>query len=94
MKFRYQLPDNWISVVAGMEEFANGGTQVSVRLRDSREFHEILVSNSTYVVAARGHRDLPFTLDDIEEIFQTDDDKNPKVRGGWEFWDDWSGPPA
>jgi hypothetical protein len=89
MKFRYQLPEPWISVVSKMEEFASGGTQVSVRLQDKRTFGGILVSNGTYVVAMRGYKDLPFALEEIEEIYQTNEDKNPKSRGGWDFWDDW-----
>jgi hypothetical protein len=90
MKFRYQLPEKWISIVSRMEEFANGGAQVSVRLRDKRRFGGILVSNSAYVVAMRGHKDLPFNLEEIEEIYQTDEDRNPKNRSGWDFWDDWN----
>jgi hypothetical protein len=89
MKYRYELPEHWVRLVAGMEEFANGGAQVSIRLRDKREFHSILVSNSTYVIAMRGYKDLPFAPEDIEEIYQTDEDKNPRNRGGWDFWDDW-----
>lgn len=89
MKFRYQLPETWISVALKMQEFANGGAQVSVRLRDKRTFGGILVSNGTYVVAMRGYKGLPFALEEIEEIYQTDDDKNPRNCSGWDFWDDW-----
>ena len=37
MKFKYRLPDGWIAKVSGMEEFANGATQVTIRLNDKRE---------------------------------------------------------
>lgn len=90
MKYRYELPEHWVRVVVGMEEFTNGAAQVSVRLRDKREFHRILITGSAYVAAMRGYRELPFALDDLEEIYQTDEDKNPKARGDWDFWDDWS----
>ena len=89
MKFRYRLPDVWISKVSDMEEFANGGTQVTIRLKDGREVPEVLISNSTYIVAVRGYKDLPFPIEDIDDIFQSGDDKNPIRRGGWDFWDDW-----
>jgi len=71
--------------------FANGGAQVSVRLKDGRVFSELLVSDATALAAMRGFKDLPFAVDDIETIFQTADDRNPQVRGGWDFWDDWKG---
>jgi hypothetical protein len=90
MKYRYELPEHWVRVVAGMEEFANGAAQVSVRLRDKREFHQIWITGSAHVAAMRGYKDLPFALEDIEEIYQSDEDRNPKARGNWDFWDDWS----
>lgn len=77
MRFKYRLPDEWVSRVSSMEEFANGATQVSVRLKDGRVFHSVLISDATYPIAARGFKDLPFSIGDISEIFQTDDDKNP-----------------
>ena len=90
MKSRYRLPEIWISKVADFEEFANGGAQVTVRLKDGREMIEVLVSNSSHIVAMRGQKDLPFAIEDIADIFQSDADKNPSKRGGWDFWDVWS----
>lgn len=91
MKFRYTLAEHWVKQIVGFGEFANGATQVTVRTKDGKVFGGILVSNCMWVIAARGHEDLPFALDDIGEIFQTDDDLNPR-RGGWKFWDDWQVP--
>jgi hypothetical protein len=45
-----------------------------------------------YIIAIRNYDDLPFSINDIEDIFQTDEDLNPKKRGGWKFWDDWQVP--
>ena len=89
MKFRYTFPAEWIDKLSMMESFANGGTQVTVKLRDGREIKEVLVSNSMWPVAVRGFKDLPFAINEIADIFQTEEDKNPKQRGGWDFWDDW-----
>jgi hypothetical protein len=72
-----------------MEEFANGGTQVSVETSDSKQYEKILISNSTWIVAMRGEKKLPFKIKNIARIFQTEEDKNPKERGNWEFWDNW-----
>jgi len=72
-----------------MEEFANGATQVSVRLTDERVIPGVLIAGSTNIVAARGVKDLPFSISEIADIFQTDEDKNPKLRGEWDYWDSW-----
>ncbi len=89
MRYKYKLPDRLVSQVSEMEEFANGATQVSAHLLDGRVFSGILISAATYIVAARGFGDLPFKPDEIATVFQTTDDKNPAMRGGWQFWDDW-----
>jgi len=91
MKFRYTLAEHWVKKIVGFGEFASGATQVTVRTRGGKVFGGILVSNCMWIIAARGHEDLPFALDDIEEISQTADDLNPR-RGGWQFWDDWQVP--
>jgi hypothetical protein len=87
--FKYQLNTEQISRVVLMEEFANGATQVSVRLRDGRIFPRVLISSSKWIVAVRGFDRLPFNLSEIDEIFQTKDDKDPAKRDGWIYWDDW-----
>jgi len=91
MTFKYTLPKHLIEKTAYCEEFANGGTQVNIKLRDGRVFRKILISNSTWIVAMRGYDDLPFDASEIEDVFQNEGDKNPEEHGGWKFWDDWSG---
>ena len=89
MNFRYRLPDRLSAQASLLSEFANGGTQCHARLRSGQVYGGLLLSVGTYIIAMRGHRDLPFTVDDIDMLFQADDDESPTQRGGWEFWDDW-----
>ena len=89
MKFRYTLPKGLIAKVAYFSEFANGATQVSVRLNDGRFFQKVLISNCSFIIAMRGYKELPFAVSEIEDIYQTEEDVSPKERGGWDFWDDW-----
>ena len=92
MNFKYELPRNWVEVVSNMPEFANGATQVTIRLKNGVEVPAVLVSASKYLIAARGYKDLPFRLEEIAEIFQTADDASPALRGDWEYWDNWDKP--
>jgi len=89
VKFKYRLPDEWLSKAAELEEYANGAMQVSIRLKDGRVVRNVLISNSTNIIATRGHKELPFSMEEIVDIFQTDEDRNPSNRGDWEFWDKW-----
>ena len=89
MNFKHTLPDHLVDKVSNLEQFTNGGTQVTVRLKNGDVFQEVLISNSTWITAMRGYTDLPFGLDDIADIYQMEDDKNPKERGGWHYWDKW-----
>lgn len=92
MNFRYTLPERWVAKVSDMDEFANGGVQVTVKTKDGKIFPKVLVSNSKHLVAARGYKDLPFSVDQITDICQSDEDRNPSERGNWDFWDDWRQP--
>lgn len=89
MKYKYVLPESLSSKVNNFEEFANGATQATVALIDGRIIHEVLFSQSKYLVAIRGHKSLPFNIQDIKEIYQSNSDKNPEVRGGWDYFDNW-----
>lgn len=87
MTYKYTLPESWVVKLLQMEEFANGGMQVTIRLWDGRVFESVLISACEHIVAIRGYRDLPFALEDIAEIYQTADDRNPNPRGAWDWWD-------
>jgi len=90
MRFKYTLPDDLVKKVVQLEEFANGGLQATIRLNNGKIYPSVLISNSMWIIAIRGYKDLPFSLSEIEDIFQSESDKNPVNRGGWEFWDDWA----
>ena len=90
VNYKYCIPGKFFTKVAPMEEFANGGMQVTVLTTDGKQHTQVLISNATYIIAMRGNADLPFKTSDIKDIYQTEEDKNPQIRGGWNFWDDWS----
>ncbi|MEO0454737.1 MAG: hypothetical protein AAFY98_11470 [Verrucomicrobiota bacterium] len=89
MEFKYHLPEELIEVAKHFKEFANGGAQATFKLKNGRKFGQGLISNSTWIIAMRGHQDLPFELEEIDSIYQTEEDKNPKERGEWYYWDEW-----
>jgi hypothetical protein len=89
MNYRCPLPESLQVAASGFEEFANGGAQATVVFKDGRVVNSVLVSNATTLVAARGFSTPPFEPEQIERLYQTDDDRNPTQRGGWEFWDNW-----
>jgi len=89
MKFKYCLSEDLKKKCAALTEFRNGGTQVKVKLRSGDVFKNVLISNSSYIVAVKGFDKLPFDVDEIEEIYQSDEDKRPPEVSGWIFFDDW-----
>ncbi len=72
-----------------MEEFANGATQVTIKLKNNSTIRNVLISNCKSIIAVRGYKDLPFSLNEISDIYQTEEDKNPIKRDEWYYWDDW-----
>jgi hypothetical protein len=89
VKYRYPLSSSLGERAASFEEFANGGAQCHARLNDGSVHEGLLISNSMAVIAMRGHTELPFPVDAIAELFQSDDDKNPRQRDEWQFFDKW-----
>lgn len=89
MRYKLPLPESLKHAVIAFDEFANGAAQANVRLKDGRVFENVLVSNGTAIIAIRGYNAPPFNSEDIEQVFQTEEDKNPKERSGWRFWDEW-----
>ncbi len=90
MRYRYRLPERLKDAALQLREFANGAAQCHVRLRGGAVEQGVLVSNATAIIAMRHHQKLPFSVEEIEELFQTDEDCNPPERSNWCFFDDWS----
>jgi len=90
MEFRYVLPQLLIQKASWFAEFANGGMQVTIMLRNGQVYERALLSNCSAIVAMRGYSDLPFAVDEIQDIYQSEEDKCPHERGNWEYWDKWS----
>lgn len=89
MTYKYCIPKEFLDKVNSFIEFANGGAQVTILTKSGKSYHEVLISNSSAIVAIHGYDDLPFEISDIKDIYQTEKDKNPKVRNNWHFWDNW-----
>ena len=89
MKHLYPLGEALSKQASSFEEFVNGGAQCHALLQDDTVHSGLLISNSTAIVAMRGHRTLPFKVETVTQLFQTDEDKNPVARAGWLFFDDW-----
>jgi len=90
VQYRYPLPERLVEQALKLQEFANGGAQCHARLRDGTSQPGILISNATAIIAMRGQNALPFPIDEITEVYQTDDDCSPIQRGDWKFFDEWS----
>ena len=89
MKFKYELTEELIDKASNFGEFAHGGSQATILLKDGRVFGEAIISNCSAIIAMRSYKDLPFEIDDIADIYQQEEDIWPKERGNLEYWDNW-----
>jgi len=90
MKHLYPLGEDLIRQASAFEEFANGGAQCHAQLSDGTLYSGLLISNSSAIVAMRGHKTLPFKIEAVSKLFQADEDRNPVDRSDWHFFDDWT----
>src|SRR5262245_50547722 len=93
MRYKHELPAHLQAQAVALAEFANGAAQCHAKLHDGSIHGGLLVSNATAIIAMRGHSSLPFPLAAIALLLQQEDDKNPRNRGGWEYFDNWSPEP-
>jgi hypothetical protein len=89
MKHLHPLSAALSNQAAALEEFANGGAQCHARLQDGTVHSGLLISNSSAIVAMRGQKTLPFKVEAVVQLFQTDEDRSPVDRADWQFFDDW-----
>lgn len=89
MDYKYTLPKHFIDKVRSFKEFAPGGMQVTIVTKDGQTHRQALLSNCMHIIAMRGYADLPFSVADIADIYQSKEDESPKQQGGWHFWDKW-----
>ncbi len=90
MRYRYTLPPRLSDQALALVEFASGGAQCHVRLSDGTVLSGVLISNASAIIAMREHSELPFSVDSVVALFQTDADRSPETRGNWEFFDEWT----
>ena len=89
MKHLHPLGATLSSQASAFVEFANGGAQCHARLTDGTVHSGLLISNSIAIIAMRGWKTLPFQVESVAQLFQTEEDKNPLDRAGWQFFDVW-----
>jgi hypothetical protein len=61
------LPNEWADCLRRHEQTGLGYQVVSVNLRDGRRFGQVVVSEGC-VIQIRGHRDVPFTQDEVASV--------------------------
>jgi hypothetical protein len=89
MEYKHTLPTELIDNATHFKEFGNGGAQATIVLNDGRVFRRALISNSSAIIALRGFNELPFKTIEISNVFQTNEDREPKETSDWKYWDEW-----
>jgi hypothetical protein len=85
MEYKYLLPPHLFAVARKFSEFRNGGAQATARLRNGQIFSGLLISNSSAIIALRGYSELPFSIEEIESLYQLPEDEDPTETGGWKL---------
>lgn len=67
MKRLVPIPSGIVEQMKGAAETGMGYQVVSVELRDGRSFGQVITSEG-YIIEVRGHKDIPFSPDDVESV--------------------------
>ena len=69
MKTQRLLPPPIRERIAGFPEYRMGVHKVAVRLRDGRIMEDVIVAWEKEIVSVGGSTDLPFSGDDVLEVY-------------------------
>ena len=83
---KYKLTERLVKKASDFIEFANGGSQATIKLKDGTVVREVLLSNRTYIIAIRGYTTLTFSIEDVADIFQSKEDAENEDRKKWVCW--------
>jgi hypothetical protein len=90
VKYRYELPHHLRERASSFVEFASGAAQCHARLKSGSIVSGLLICGGVAIGAMKNEVELPFSVSEVDEIFQTADDESPSQRGGWQFFDEWA----
>lgn len=76
---KYRVPSHLLPTVRTFQEFKDPATQAHVRLKNGKE-HVIWIWYLDRIWAIRGYTYLPFSGCDIEDIYQTEEDRQGEPR--------------
>ena len=89
MNYRHPLSERLVTQALQLEEFADGAAQCHAQLKGGAVVSGLLISNATAIIAMREHTELPFEVEAIERLFQSEEDPSPTHRAGWTYFDVW-----
>lgn len=64
----------------GYREFSNGVMQLTVKCSDGIEYPRVIILEGLYVLAILGHKKMPFSLDSIVEVTQSQEDEVAQLK--------------
>ncbi len=76
-----RLSEKWVAFLAKQPETGMGYQVVSVKVKGG-QWYERVVVESPFIRGAIGYKELPFAVDDIDEIVVTHDKRD---LGNWDF---------
>ncbi len=71
-----------------LEEFANNAAIASVRVKGCKVFSPVVVVFPNNIAAIEGYDDLPFSVEDIEAVFQTAANLKQRSQSTWSWFVD------
>ncbi|MDP8219099.1 MAG: hypothetical protein P9M03_10275 [Candidatus Theseobacter exili] len=84
-KYKYKLPDQFLRITKDFDEFKDGAMIATVELINKQKY-KILILMYTDIIGVKNHDHLPFDVNDIIQVYQTEEDKNPKDIKEWNMF--------
>ena len=85
MHYRRRVPEEVMRRSGALQEFAKDAAIASIRVKGGVVFSPAVIVYPDYIAAVEGFDHLPFKEEDIEAVFQSEEDTKKRSSSNWSW---------
>jgi hypothetical protein len=83
MHYRHRIPEEVMRRAGALQEFAMDASIASIRVKGGKIFSPVVIVYPDFIAAIEGFDHLPFTVEDVEAVFQSEEDLKKRSNSSW-----------
>lgn len=83
MHYRHRVPEEVMRRSGILQEFAKDAAIASIRVKGGAVFSPAVIVYPDFIAAIEGFDHLPFTEEEVEAVFQSEEDLKKRSSSSW-----------